>query len=462
MYKEGQRKMRKTAFMLSLGAVCVAILSGCKSKNRYKVPTTPYDKVSVALSGVEKSYSSYKSTEKTSSGSKTRAVKRIGQSDSSGALTEIAALYTSYDSQGDKIDNLEYDQPPMIQFQCMKKVFESIGKSFTFGTKYTDTIEGSVYFDPTTSDKQEEDLAYKYNYNFTLSILIDIDSSDLINADVSFNIELTQGNVTLETNWYVSMILDYDMKKESPTYTLSMYSDNDEDDLTYLEYGNTYEYNYVDMKAGRINEWRNFCYQVNKEMVKDENHPTFESYTTEPGFKAQIGASKWYKNADLRKISHPNTSKTKKFIGALFDKFGLNKTDINAAAFATKAGAQSAAIKQTYNEFSKTFKQDVIYFFIASSEGHAQSKVKSELRVMDDSVTNVINHITVDKDITLRELFNGEPGNYGIWYFNQDLEALEQVEDLDTVRFRFSIPYGSNNEEKVYDNIHESFPGTDT
>ena len=123
MCKEGQIIMRKTKLMLSLGAICVAVLSGCKSIGRYKVPTTPYDKVSVALNGVEKSYSSYKSSEKTSSTSKTRANKRIGQSDSSGALSEIAALYTSYDSQGDKIDDLEYEQPPMIQFQCLKKVF---------------------------------------------------------------------------------------------------------------------------------------------------------------------------------------------------------------------------------------------------------------------------------------------------------------------------------------------------
>ena len=445
--------MRKTAFMLSLGAVCVALLSGCKSK-RYRVPTTAFDKVSVALNGVETSYSSYKSSEKSSSSSKTKGIKRIGQSDSSSALSEIATLYTSYDSQGDKIDDLEYDQPPMIQFQCLKKVFESIGKSFTFGTKYTDTISGEVYFDPTTGDKKEGEIEYKYDYNFTLSILIDIDNSDLINADVAFNIELNQENVSLETNWYVSMILDYDMSKESPTYTLSMYSDTEEDDLKYLEYGNTYEYDFVDMKSGRINEWRKFCYEVNKEMYKDEIHPTYESYVSEPLFKAQIGASKWYKNGDLRKISHPNTSKTNKFIGALFDKFGLNKTEINGAEFATKAGVQSTAIKKAYDAFSSSFKQDLIYLLITGSEGHEQQKVKSELRVMDYSVNNVINHITIDEDTTLRELFNGEEGNYSIWYFDQNLEALEQAEDLNTLRFRFSIPYGSNNEEEVYDNTY--------
>ena len=123
--------MRKVTFVLALGAMCASILSGCKSKSKYKTPTTPFDKVSVALSGVEKSIENYKSSERTSSSSKqNRSIKRIAQSDTSGALSDIAALYTSYDSQGDKIDDLEYSQPPMVQFQCLKKVFEAVGKDF--------------------------------------------------------------------------------------------------------------------------------------------------------------------------------------------------------------------------------------------------------------------------------------------------------------------------------------------
>ena len=85
MRKEGQKSMRKIAFLLSLGAVCVSILSGCKNK-KYVVPKTSFDKVSVALSGVESSFSKYKPSEKTNLSSKNRAAKRIGQSDTSGAL----------------------------------------------------------------------------------------------------------------------------------------------------------------------------------------------------------------------------------------------------------------------------------------------------------------------------------------------------------------------------------------
>ena len=444
MCKEGQIRMRKTAFMLSLGAICVCILSGCKSKSKYKVPTTPMEKVTVALNGVQSSFSNYKSTEKTSNSSKTRAASRIAQSDAKGALDDISALYTSYDSQGDKIDDLEYDQPPMIQFQCIKKVFEKIGSSFSFGTKYSDVINGTCFFNPETGEKVNGDENYKYNYTFDLSLALNIDSNDLINADVSFKINLTKGEENLETKWYVAMVLDYDMEKESPTYTLSMYTDNQESALKYLEYGSTYEYDFVDMKDGRINEWRKFCYEVNKQMIKDTNHPNFASYVNEPDFKAQIGASKWYKKADLRKISHPNTSKTRKFAGALFDKFGLNSTDINSTAFTSKQGVQNSVIKTVYQEFSQIFGQDVIYALITGSEGHNNAQIKASMHVMDEDVHQIIDQIHLTEDTTLRTLFSGEEGNNCIWYFDENDEALEQIEDLDTVNFELTIFYGSN------------------
>ena len=444
--------MRKLAFVLSLGAVCVSILSGCKSKSKYKAPTTPLEKVTVALNGVESSFSNYKNSSKTNSSSKTRAAKRINQTDSSGALTEIANLYKSSDSQGDKIDELEFNEPPMIQFQCLKKVLEKIGKSFTFGSKYTDTIQGVAYFDPITGEKKEELLAFKYNYEFTLSLEIDIDDNDLINADVAFKIDLTQGQTTIETNWYVSMVLDYEMSKESPTYTLSMFSDNQESELTYLKYGSTYEYDYVDMNAGRVNEWRKFCYEANEAMVKNETHKKYEDYLSSPTFKAQIGASKWYKNADLRKISHPNSKITKSFVSALFDKFGLNSTEINSQSFISKAGSQSATIKEAYQEFSSVFGQDIIYELITGTE--AREEVKSSICVMDSNVENEMSHIVISKDTTLRTLLNGDEGNYGIWYFDKNQEALEQVENLDEVTIRFEIPYGINQSDAVFGNTY--------
>ena len=446
--------MRKTALALSLGAVCIAILSGCKSRSKYKAPTTPHDKVSVALSGVESSLAKYKYSEKTSSGSKTRSVRRIGGSDYTGALADIAKLYSTNDSQGDKIDSIDFDQPPMIQLRCLRKVYESAGSNYSFGTKYYDTINGEVYFDIATGEKQTGE-AYKYNYNFTLSLSIEIDSSDNIAADMSFEIELTNGETTLHTTWYTAMLLDYEMSKESPTYTLTMFSDNEESDLTYLEYGNTYEYGFVDMKEGRLNEFRRFCYEINKRMVKDENHATFSDYMQEANLKAQITSSKWYKNADLRKISHPNTSKTMKFIQALFDKFGLNTSDVNGAAFINKTGTQNGSIKSTYQDFTNTIGQDIIYTLVTGPENREQ--VKTSIHVMDYTVSTKIYDISLSEDISLRTLFNGEEPNYAIWYFDKNEEALEQAEKLDEINFRLSIPFGTDNLSETFDN---SYPKT--
>ena len=443
--------MRKTKLLLSLGAICVAVLSGCKTRSKYRVPTTPYAKVSVAFDGVESSFSNYKTSEKTNS-SKTRSIKRVGQSDPSGALTEIASLYKSSDSQGDKIDELGYDAPPMVQFQYLKKVFDTIGNKFSFNTKYTDTVHDIVYFDPTTGEKKDADLAYSYDYDFTISILINIDENDLITADCAFKIDLNRGETTIESTWYVSMILDYEMAKESPTYTLSVYTDNEENEFEYVKYGYTYEYDFVDMKAGRVNEWRKFFYEANQKMVKDETHKQFSDYLADPNFKTQIGASKWYKNADLREISHPNTSKTKSFIGALFDKFGLNTTDINAQAFTSKAGVQHKAINNVYQEFARIANDDLIYRLITGTIG--REEVKASIKVMDASANNEVNHILINEDTELRTLLSGEEENYSIWYFDKNDEHLEQIEDLNLVKFRFSIPYGMGNDEMVYDNAY--------
>ena len=436
--------MRKTVLILSLGVLCASILSGCKSKNRYKTPTNPHDKVQVAFNGVEKSFANYKDSGSSSSSSKTtRSIRRIGQSDTSGALSDIASIYTSYDSQGDRIDDLEFDQPPMVQFQCLKKVFETIGGNYSFGTKYADTIYGTAYFDPSTGDQKAVNDTYKYDYAFTLSLQIDIDSNDLINADVSFDIKLTHDSTTIKTNWYVAMVLDYEMSIESPTYTLSMFTDNNQDELEFREYGNTYEYDYVDMKDGRINEWRKFCYEVNKRMIKDANHPTFSTYLAETDFEGQIGASKWYKNGDLRKISHPNSTKTKTFIAALFDKFGLNTTDINGASFLNKIATQNSAIQQVYKGFSDIFKQDVIYNLITHN-GKEITKVKDSIRVMDYNVQQQINKVNIEEDTTLRTLFDGEENHYGIWYFDQNQEAIEQIENLDNIKLNLTVSFGNS------------------
>ena len=104
------------------------------------------------------------------------------------------------------IDELEYDQPPMIQFQCLKSVLEKIGSDFSFGVKYYDDMTGEVFFDPETGrDMNGISLdatrnQYKYDYLFRLSLRIGIDENDDIKADVSFDIRLTRENEEINTH----------------------------------------------------------------------------------------------------------------------------------------------------------------------------------------------------------------------------------------------------------------------
>ena len=71
---------------------------------------------------------------------------------------------------------------------------------------------------------------------------------------------------------------------------------------------------------------------------------------------------------------------------------------------------------------------------------------------MDKDYNELEGRLTISKDTTLRQLFGGKDENYSICYFDDNSEYLEQVENLNTLQFRFSIPYGSNNEREVYDN----------
>ena len=193
----------KKCLLLLLSAIlilsAVFALSACGKKD--KLPTTDYEKVAFAFKGVEKSFKTVGN--KSAADAETFAVKRL-LAGSGDPLSTIRSVYTSGDSQGDVINDLEYTQPPMIQFQCLKAVLEKIGKGFEFGAKYYDDITGEVFVDVATGRDMSDDANkndYKYDYTFRLALQIDIDEADLIKADVSFDIRLVRGNEDVSTIW---------------------------------------------------------------------------------------------------------------------------------------------------------------------------------------------------------------------------------------------------------------------
>ena len=159
------------------------------------------------------------------------------------------------------------------------------------------------------------------------------------------------------------MILDYQMDNASPTYTLSMWTNNDERGIPYYNRC-VYEYDYVDVRNNKINEWRKFDLEAPSPIVKDASHSTFDAYMN-AGMKYKVGVFAWYKNSSLFKAKDIEKEETRKpQVAKLFFDLGLNATDIDGAPFAGKSGNRNGVIKTMYQEFSNIFKKDIIYSLV--------------------------------------------------------------------------------------------------
>ena len=108
--------------MLFLGAIA---LTSCGDD----LPSSSYEKVQFAFNGVEKSFKSIKLSSNEVNTNESNSIKsNIGLMAAKvnvDAYSVIENLYEDSDSQGDKIDELEYDQPPMMQFQYLKAILVS-------------------------------------------------------------------------------------------------------------------------------------------------------------------------------------------------------------------------------------------------------------------------------------------------------------------------------------------------
>ena len=154
--------MKKKFIFVLPALLAIASLSGCGGST--KLPSTAYEKVKFAFNGVEKSLKNAITAKKAY-----QLERRNRLNVSSEALDTLAGLLTEADSRGDIIEELEYNQPPIIQFQYLKKVFEKVGNGYEFGTKYYDTMTGDIYVDMETGYEDEEhNDKNKYNYTFTL------------------------------------------------------------------------------------------------------------------------------------------------------------------------------------------------------------------------------------------------------------------------------------------------------
>lgn len=427
-------KTTLSAFLL-LGATSLASCGGGK------LPTTNYEKVKFAFNGVESSFRNPKA------GKRSLALKsRLGGSNTEAGLSTIFGLFTEEDKRDGFLDDVEYNQPPMVQFQYLKKVLEKVGDGYSFGTKYFDTMTGEVLLDIETGLESTKE-SDKFNYTFGLGMDINIDGNDLITADVSFDIKIARGAEEYNTKWYVAIELNYDMANNSPNYTMTMVTENNESDLPYYQHY-TYEYDYVEVKDSQINEWRKFCMDNGQRLIKDGAHPTFDSYSGKDA-KYRVDACSWYKDGVYYKSKRTRQAGTEaKTIGqALFGDLGLNATEINADAFFAKSSTQNSVLKTCYEEFGKLAKKDIIYDLLTKEEPEPERQTKTAIRAMNHDLSGGAENIAFLPSTTVREIFSGYIDAYGekgitrLFYVDQNGGFMDEITDLNSLSYFFKLKH---------------------
>lgn len=434
-------------FSLSL----VLPLTACGKNDK----DSDYKKVQKAFNGVESSL-----RDKKKSSVKRGGAHYVVNEGSSSALDALNLLFESKaESRGDTIDELEYTQPPMIQFQCLKTVFDSTGEGFTFSNKYYDTINGDVYFDINTGEEKNDQSGdeYHYTYDFLLSLGIKFEDS-LITADISFDITLNQGNNYYSVYWFVKMYLEYDFNNSNPTYTLLMVTDNEQTDLPY-RLGCTYEYDYVKVNQSKITEWRKFYYEIDQKLVRDSAHPNFDSYKDNVNYSS--GNISWYKNHDYKKMND-HTSENDLAIAKELFALGLNSTDISKEEYFKQGGSQNAKIKEMYQSFSNLFHKDIIYSLVTSEThdggGGGEDINATSLRFYFNGTENVFDNCqcsTSDHDIRLGELFVAGTKAWNddsypeIYYMDEHGGRIKKESDLD--KLKPFITFNGSTEEAGFD-----------
>ena len=426
-------------------ALSLSALTACGGS--YKAPTNDYDKVKTAFNGVEKSF---KKITPLKNPSKAYGLEPRMKNIDSG-LESIFSVFTPSDIRGDSLDELDYAEPPMIQFRYLKSVFEKVGKGYEFGTKYYDNITGDAYIDFETGFKDESKLAAnKYSFNFNLGIDININSDDLINADVSFDITLTQGNDSYNTKWYVNLLLDYDLEQSSPNYTLLMYTENDETDLPYYDRF-VYEYDYVKVTDSKIEEWRKFCMHASQRLVKDDRHPTFQDYVDKDGIDYLVDNPKWFREGKFYKTTNLDDRAELILANAMYGDLGLNDNDINADPFLNKEGTQNSVIKDMYRSFSNTYGDEIIYDLVTRDEdrdhGPDGQTIKGLRLMSGDGQEGADNYVI--PNIRLSDLFEygftdpieNRNVKVSLWYVDDANQQISQLSynDICSLAFYFAM-----------------------
>ncbi len=399
-------KKSQMVFNSSLLSFCVAVsLFGCFSDT--KLPQTSHEKVKFAFAGVEKSLKN--------SSSKTKRANNIQMEDNSTSRfgsnqkkevkhniddDVLTSIYNAMSVEKETSSpSFEYNEPPMIQFQYLKALYEEVGDDFAFSTKYTYQMVGEIYYDFTSREvKQDEE--HKYNYTFDLSVKLDIDDNDLITAAVGFELVYRQGVEERRQVRYAELILDYDMDEVEPTYTLSMvdidnllsYQDDDE------KYINA-EYDYVKVEKNTIQEWRKFGICSPEELSHYENSDFVYKYSVLRGYKNN-------------KLYHLENTYLKDAVlkENVIEKLGLLEVINSSTAFRSESGTQNAKIQVVVNKFNDIYGNDIVNSLVYTG---ASEKWTREDQQGDENIFLKVESTSdtiIYDDIKIADLFDSNKG----------------------------------------------------
>ena len=128
-----------------LGIICCISLAACGNKDKVKLPSSNYEKVQFAFNGVESSLNSSNSSKKLKANNLSKTDKKLAKAygepviklmDNTTIADDISTIYGALSVEKETSNpSFEYDEPPMIQFQYLKALYEEVGEDFTFGTK---------------------------------------------------------------------------------------------------------------------------------------------------------------------------------------------------------------------------------------------------------------------------------------------------------------------------------------
>ena len=259
--------------LIVAASLCLSFLVGCGQGSGGGLPSSKYEKVQYALNGVEKSLKNQKAANRNALGLLPREKRSEGEA--------IESIYSLFQDGVTSEPDFKYDEPPMIQFQYIKKALEKIGNGFSFGVKYQETITDEIYYDFSTG-KDTQSPQFKQTYSLDFSLYINIDDSDLINCKALFDVNYTHENDVHHQSMYAEMFLDYDMNKTDANYKLKLFALDDCSDFKIPEekYFSA-EFDYVDVTNDAIKEWGKIGYSTNKAIVLDNTHASFADYLSE-------------------------------------------------------------------------------------------------------------------------------------------------------------------------------------